>query len=163
MASFVLGGVDDLIKQIEQVGDIDDVSFKMVDEAAEIMDAELKSAIKINTQKYGTGVLAASIHHIKPRRNLWGVFTASTATGKDDKKGRYKKIEHASFHKRTGKYVGVRSSYGTGAVRNHDKLYYLEYGNSRQPARPFVQKCVNSAEPKVLDKMQEVFNREIGQ
>lgn len=162
MASFVLEGVDELIYELERIGDIDEVSFKIVEEAAEVMDEELKQAIILNTQKYGTGALAASINHIKPRRNLWGVFTASTARGKDDRRGRYKKVVHASFNKKTGEYVGTRSSYGTGAIRNHDKLYYLEYGNSRQDARPFVQKCVNSAEPKVLEKMQEVFNRETG-
>lgn len=162
MASFVLEGVDDIIKELEKLRDIDDVSFQMVDEAAEIMDKELKSAIELNTQEYGTGTLAASIDHIKPRRNLWGVFTASTARGIDTKKGKHKKMKHASFNKKNGMFVGTRESYGSGAVRNHDKLYFLEYGNSRQQAKPFIQKCVNSAEPKVLNKMQEVFDREVG-
>lgn len=161
MAGFVLDGVNDLIKQLEKLGDIDDVSFQMVDEAAEIMDNELKKAIRVNTQKYGTGTLAESIDHLKPRRNSYGIFTASTAIGKDTKRGKYRKISHASFNKQTGAYVGQRESYGAGAVRNQDKLYWLEYGNSHQEARPIIRKCINSAEEKVLEKMQEVFNREV--
>lgn len=43
--------------------------------------------------------------------------------------------------------------------RNYQKALALEYGNSHQPARPFMQSAVNSSEDKVLEKMQEVFNR----
>lgn len=162
MASFVLEGVKELIKEIEKLGDIDDVSFQMVDEAAEIMDRELKEAIRMNTQKYGTGTLADSIHHNKPERNAWGIFTSSTARGKDYKKRKPKKVTHAAYAKKDGRYVGHRTSIEGYNVRNHDKLWYLEHGTSRQEPRPFVQKCVNDAEPKVLDKMQEVFDREVG-
>ena len=43
--------------------------------------------------------------------------------------------------------------------RNYQKALALEYGNSHQPARPFMQSAVNSSEDKVLEKMQEVFER----
>lgn len=162
MASFHFEGVDEFIKELEKLGrDVDDIAFKAVDEGAKIMDEELRAEIRKQTTKYGTGTLAKSIHHNKPRKNALGIFTASTARGKDDKKGKYAKRSHASYTK-GGKYVGHRSSYGSGAVRNQDKMFYLEFGNCRQPARPFMKKSVNNAEPKVLKKMQEVFDREVG-
>lgn len=161
MANFHFEGVDEFIKELEKLGeDVDEVAFKAVDEGAKIMDEELRTEIRKRTTKYGTGTLAKSIHHNKPQKNALGVFTASTARGRDDKKGKYAKKSHASYTK-DGKYVGHRSSYGSGAVRNQDKMFYLEYGNHRQPARPFMEKSVNNAEPKVLQKMQEVFDREV--
>lgn len=163
MAHFYMSGVDDILKELARIGaEIDDVSREMVDEAADIMDSELKREIKSATTKYGTGVLAESISHEEPVKNAWGYFTTSTARGRDTKRGRYKKVSHAAFNKKTGAYVGHRKSYGSGAVRNHDKLYYLEFGSSRQAPHPIVQKCVNGAEGKVLEKMQEIFERATG-
>lgn len=161
MANFYFEGVDEFVRELESLGkSADDIAFKAVDEGAKIMDAELKEEIRKRTKKYGTGVLANSIHHNKPKKNALGIFTASTAKGRDDRKGRYRKKSHAAYSKKTGKYVGHRQSYGNGAVRNQDKLFWLEYGNHRQPARPFIKKSINNAEPKVLKKMQEVFDRE---
>lgn len=131
MASFVINGVDDLIHDIESLYNADEIAIKAVNEAAEIMDTELKKEIKSATHKYGTGQLAASIHHVKPKKNDLGIFTASTARGRDDK-----------------------------GVRNHDKLYYLEYGTTRQNPAPVVARAVNKAEKAVLEKLQEVFDRE---
>lgn len=161
MANFYFEGVDEFVKELENLGKAaDDIAFKAVDEGAAIMDAELKSEIKKRTKKYGTGTLAKSIHHNKPMKNALGIFTASTARGRDDKRGRYAKKSHAAYSK-DGKYVGHRSAYGSGAVRNQDKLFYLEYGNRRQPARPFMKNSINNAEPRILKKMQEVFDREV--
>ena len=132
MASFNMQGLEDFARQLEKLGlGADEIAVKAVDEAASIMDAELKSSIQANTQTYGTDPLATSIHHFEPRKNDLGCFTVSTARGKDAK-----------------------------GVRNHDKLYWKEFGNSRQEAQPIVEKCVRRTEEKALKKMQEVFDRE---
>lgn len=157
MAAFVMEGLDDLIREIEKMGyDLDDTALQMVEEGAEIMDQTLKDAIQTETTEYGTGTLAASINHTKPTRNAWGYFSASTARGVDSRNGKYRKAR-----KTTPKYT--RTAWNGNVVRNHDKLYYLEFGNSRQAAHPIVQKCVNRAEPKVLEKMQQVYERRMGQ
>lgn len=44
-------------------------------------------------------------------------------------------------------------------VRNMDKMMYIEYGTKDQPADPILSRAVRKAEPKVLKKMQEVFDR----
>lgn len=163
MASFYLQGADELARELNKLaGEVDQISMKMVDEAADIMDKELSTAIKNNTQKYGTGTLAASIHHEKPRKNETGAFTVSTARGRDTKSGKYAKKESITKGRsKNGKeYEMRRMKYGSGAVRNHDKLWYLENGNSRQSPRPIIAKCVRRAEPRILSKMQAVFNRE---
>ena len=162
MANFHLRGALELAEKLSQLAEsTDEIAFAMVDEATDVMDKELREAILVNTQKYGTGVLAESIHHNKPERIGEGFYATSTARGTDTKKGKYKKTSHKAYSK-SGKYVGYRKSYGKGAVRNQDKLYYHEYGNSRQSARPIIKPCVDAAEPKVMDKMQEVFDRMTG-
>ena len=66
--------------------------------------------------------------------------------------------------KRGGYYAVVRPT-GTDrkGVRNMEKLAHAEYGTSKQPPTPILTKAIKDAEPAVLEKMQEVFNREIGE
>ncbi len=68
--------------------------------------------------------------------------------------------------KRTGKdgySICVRPT-GTDEkdVRNMEKVAYLEYGTSRQKASPVLSPAVKESEEAICDKMQEVFEREIG-
>ena len=50
---------------------------------------------------------------------------------------------------------------GSNGTRNAEKMAYLEYGTYKQTATPVVTPAANAAEPKVLAKMQEVFNAEV--
>ena len=61
-----------------------------------------------------------------------------------------------------GYYICVRPT-GTDSkgVRNMEKLVYLEFGVKGRPAVPILTTAVLNAEPKVIAKMQEVFNREV--
>ena len=45
-------------------------------------------------------------------------------------------------------------------VRNMEKLAWLEYGTSKQTPTPILTKAINDSDAPVLDKMQEVFERE---
>ena len=47
-------------------------------------------------------------------------------------------------------------------VRNSDKMWYLEHGTSRQAAHPFMTRTLNTAEPKVMQAMQEKLDAAIG-
>ena len=87
-------------------------------------------------------------------------------TAKHKKTGdMYKSIKKTkvSKSKYDGYYATVRPT-GTDSkgVRNMEKMVYLEYGTSDQPATPVLTKAVNDSEDEVLEKMQEVFNREVG-
>lgn len=89
---------------------------------------------------------------------------------------------HASAHKRTGdmhksiKSTGVKQSKDGGlytvvrptgkdkkGVRNMDKAMYLEFGTSVQNATPIILPAVEETREIVLNKMQEAFDREMGQ
>lgn len=47
-------------------------------------------------------------------------------------------------------------------LSNAAKVIFLEYGTSREPARPFITKATNSAKEEVLRKMQEIYERKVG-
>ena len=61
----------------------------------------------------------------------------------------------------TDAYVGYLTAVGEkeDGFRNYQKALAIEYGNSHEAARPFMQSAANSSEKSVLDKMQEVFDR----
>lgn len=46
-------------------------------------------------------------------------------------------------------------------IRNMEKACYLEFGTSRQDAAPVISPAVRESEEAVLEKMQEVFDREV--
>jgi HK97 gp10 family phage protein len=161
MAYFKIDGVQEIAKELEALAvDIDDIAMKMVKEAAEIYKTELSTAIRDNTQKYGTGTLANSISYLTPRRNDLGMFTVVTARGKDSKGKKKKTSKSYAINSHGTLYDMHRLSYGSSAIRNQDKLWYLENGNSHQAPKPIMAKCIRRAEPRVLSKMQAVFNYE---
>ncbi len=94
----------------------------------------LESNVKVEVAKHKrTGALANSVKKTKAKKNKYGYYASVRPTGKD-KKG----------------------------VRNMEKMVYLEYGTKKQPARPTLTKAIKDSESAVLDKMQEVFSREVG-
>jgi len=79
-----------------------------------------------------TSDMLDSVKKTKAGKNKYGYFAVVRPTGVDSK-----------------------------GVRNMEKLAWLEYGSSKQPARPILTKAIKDSEPAVLDKMQEVFEREV--
>ena len=73
------------------------------------------------------------------------------------------KITKANKTKKGGYFASVRPT-GTDkkGVRNMEKMVYLEYGTKKQKPRPILIKALKDSESAVYDKMQEVFNREVG-
>lgn len=79
-----------------------------------------------------SGKMVESIKTTKVMKNEKGFFTVTRPTGKE-----------------------VR---GKHSVRNMEKLVYLHYGTSKQPATGIVTKIVNSSEKPAVNAMQKVFN-----
>ena len=95
----------------------------------------LETNVKSETSKHKrTGDMYKSIKKTKASKSKYGGYYATVRpTGKDSK-----------------------------GVRNMEKMVYLEYGRSDQPATPVLTKAIKDSESGVLKKMQEVFNREVG-
>lgn len=62
-----------------------------------------------------------------------------------------------------GYYICVRpTGKDKKGVRNMEKMAYLEYGTSKQSPTPVLTPAVKESENEVVNKMQEVFEREAG-
>lgn len=133
MAAFNISGLNRLIRELDRAGDIDRIGPKMIKESLPILEKSMKDTIREETDKgYATGELVESITKTKSLRNAYGYFGVVRPIGYDDK-----------------------------GVRNMEKLAYLHYGTSKQPARPVVTKAIFKVKEKVLDKMQDTYNREM--
>ena len=95
----------------------------------------LERNVKAEVSKHVvSGDLLKSIKMSKAKKNKYGYYASVRPTG-TDKKG----------------------------VRNMEKMVYLEYGTSKQSPAPTLTKAIKDSEKAVLDKMQEVFDREVGE
>lgn len=93
----------------------------------------LERNVKKRTEKHkDTSDMVNSIKQSKVTKDKDGYHIAVRPTGKDRK-----------------------------GVRNMEKACYLEFGTSRQDATPVISPAVRESEDAVLEKMQEVFNREV--
>lgn len=94
----------------------------------------LERNVKAEVSKHVvSGDLLKSIKMSKAKKNKYGYYASVRPTG-TDKKG----------------------------VRNMEKMVCLEYGTSKQSPAPTLTKAIKDSEKAVLNKMQEVFNREVG-
>jgi hypothetical protein len=73
-----------------------------------------------------------SVKKTKAGKNKYGYFATVRPTGVDEK-----------------------------GVRNMEKLAHAEYGTSKQVPTPILTKSIKDSETSVLNKMQEVFEREV--
>ena len=124
----------EFLKTLGKLSQIDQVAPKMIDEALPTCTEYLKNGINSANHPYSKGDMVRSI---KEKR----------AT--QDKNGAWKGITRP-----TGK--------GEDGTRNMEKLAYYEYGTSKQPARPIMDKIKNDASVPAQEKMEDVFKREMG-
>lgn len=135
MARFEMNGLDEIMKDLDVMADLGEVAPKMIDAATPTVAKNLSKNIHAAANRgYATGELENAVHATKAKLNNYGYFAAVSVAGKDSK-----------------------------GTRNGEKLAYLEYGTSTQEAHPVMAKTVNESKDICIEKMQEVFNREMGQ
>lgn len=121
---------------IEDIGNIAD---EMLNESAPtVVDAWKKNIRKAadrvddHGRPYSTGALESSIEATEAKTNAYGHFVAARPTGKDAR-----------------------------GTRNGEKMAYLEYGTSKQVARPTMAKTVAETEKKVTETMRRTFEQNV--
>ncbi len=124
----------DFIKQLGRLEKVDRIAPKMIDEAMPYLKHNVQRGIVAKTEDsdYSTGAMLASVKSTKAKYISNGFYAVVRPTGKDAK-----------------------------GVRNMEKLAYMEYGTSKQPPTPMLAKAIKDSEPAVLNKMREVFEREV--
>ena len=131
--SFEVMGFDELAKELDQLK-IDEYAPEILQAAAPVLEKSLKAEVqKAANRGYASGDLAGSIKACKPGKNEQGHYVAVTAKGKDRK-----------------------------GTRNNEKLAYLNYGTTKQQARPVIARSVKSAEAECTEVIQEKFNEVTG-
>ncbi len=127
-------GFDEMAKELEELGELDRYAPDLLKAAAPILEEGLKQSVSKEANRgYATGDLKQSIQTMKPGKNQYGHYVAVTAKGRDRK-----------------------------GVRNNEKLAYLEYGTSKQEARPVIRSALKSSEQGCIERMQEKFNEVTG-
>ena len=151
MAYFEIDFPDDFLSEVLKT-DSEELIKEMLFESIPIVTESIRKEI-LNTHP-GTGKLAKSIKSWKPYKNKDGVWKVSSAPmGKDKKLKKSKKVYSRS--------KSETETSGT-ALFNTDKLWWIEYGNARQPPKPILDRATNNASEKVIKKMQEIYEKKVG-
>ena len=83
---FSVTGFDELEKELDQLGKIDEYAPELLEAAVQPLEKELKGQVQRAANRgYATGELASSIKACKPGKNSIGHYIAVTAKGKDKK------------------------------------------------------------------------------
>lgn len=107
------------------------------DVAPKLLDGSidiLETNLKKETAKHiGSGNMHNSISSQKAKKNKYGWYAVARPRGVDE-----------------------------NGVRNMDKLAYLEYGTSKQPATPVIAPAVNNSTTATEERMQQLFDEMVG-
>lgn len=139
MAKFTFDFPDSIEKQIqslERAGKAE-IIVKMLESGGEAVEKEMKQQCKNYHQ---SGNMLKSIKTTKATKNKKGYFVVTRPTGKE-----VRTMKNGKKH----------------TIRNMEKLAYLHYGTTKQPATGIVTKVINSAKEPAVNSMQSVYNREV--
>lgn len=139
MARFTADFPDSFEKQLaalERAGK-DAAIKKMLVAGSEPIEKEMKQQCQNHKQSRR---MVESIKTTSPKKNEKGYFTVTRPTGKETRQGK------------NGR---------THTVRNMEKLAYLHYGTTKQPATGIVTKIVNRSQKQAIEAVQRAYNREV--
>ena len=152
MAYFSVDFPDDFISKLAKLGDkADKISMRMLDDSSQILGDALENEIRAKHKD--SGELADSITTSDAKQGKDGVWSVYAYPA-----GKSKKLM------KKGK-VYARSKSGSvssgEALYNSDKLFFIEYGTSKQEARPFIQRVTNDVREEITENMQKIYNEEV--
>lgn len=130
---------DSLQKQLAKCAEIDKIAPKMIGAAMPVAVNAIKSSLETHKQ---SGSLIESVTGYKAKAAKYGGYYGAI------------KFKGYSEHTYKGKVTQDK-------VPNAQKAMSLEYGSSKQNAEPFLDNALKGVEKEVIEKMQEVFNKEV--
>lgn len=123
---------DGFLKELGRLAEVEKYAPDMLKAAAPIVVKSTQSALSSVTSNDATGAMAKSVKAGRVIHNKYGWMVVIRPTGKDAK-----------------------------GTRNMEKAAYLEFGTSKQPARPWVSKAASDAETEALDAMRSAFRKAV--
>lgn len=136
---------EDLITSLLRLEDED---FEI--ECLEVIQDDLVDSVKKELSKHDlTGDLVRSVKAkaITKNKNTDGYHVTAMPTG---------------YSKNTYNYFSKKKGIRKYKVTNVAKAVWLEYGTSKQSAKPWLDKARKNVEPIVTQKWQELINKRIG-
>lgn len=129
MSNFDVSFPDDLMETLEQLSDEEQLCTDMLEAAGPILERSVIAASSSHVSEPEGGDMLHSIKTTKPKKGKTAWHLTVRPTGTDRK-----------------------------GVRNMEKMAYLEYGTSKQPATPVLSPAVRQAESGCIMAMQKVFD-----
>ena len=140
MASFeVNGSLEGLIDKIDKFANSDEIYKEMISAGQEIMKTSIESGA---SKHVVTGHMVSSLITTKPVLNKDGDWVGRV------------------------KFSGSDGVYITKAGKKYDmtnwyKAFRIEYGTSKQRAKPFVRPAIKSCSKDITNKWEKIFERKI--
>ena len=138
---------DDFMNELLNTN-VDDVCKEALNESAPMVEETMKQTINANIRHHdmSTGELVRSIKadKAKKKKGAWVIKVMPRGN---------------SSHYYYNRQNVIPRRY---ACSNAFKLIMMEYGNSRQSPSPVLDKIYRECNDKVLDKLQETYNRMVG-
>lgn len=145
MAEFEIDFPDDFLSELLDT-DFDEIVEEALNDAAPLLEESMKQSCRTVITHEGDSELVDSIKSSKPKRTKTDAWIVNVSP-----KG-YSKTK-VYYHVKTGRMH---------PVSNALKAIWKEYGiPGRQPPRPFITSACNKVRDRVMDRMQEVYNRKV--
>jgi hypothetical protein len=131
--------------------DFSEIAEEALEEAAPVLQKSVQDSVRAVIKDKSRTDLIESFKPwkggVKKVSNGGGAYLMGVASyGKPKKKSRRKRSDGT----------------GSRSVTNNDIAWWLEHGNSHQAAKPYLDRGAKAAEGKVLDIVQEVYNKKVG-
>lgn len=162
MAKFNYTVPVEFMKSLGALAEVEKYAPKMINESMPILLAAVKSRVLSDYSQAGR-----EITFIKKSSGLTDKYQTYKQTGalyKSTKASKAKRQKDGVYYAQVyfaGKDESRKSKMFPDGMPNAMKAIMLEYGGKNQRARPFLTKASADSEAAVLEKMQEVFNREV--
>lgn len=132
--------------------DFDTIAEDALKEATDELVKAMKTSCKNSIDHEGDSELANSIRASKPKKTADGAWVVNVGPRGYSKK--------KTYYGKNGKGVHTGRKY---PVSNALKAIWKEYGiPGHQSARPFIQKAVNDSKASVEKKLQDIYDRKVG-
>ena len=150
MADFDFDFPDNFLSELLET-DFDELAEDMLTEAAPIYKDAIKKFMKSTILHEGESERVESVTARKPKKcknGAWMVHIGPSGNSKN------------MYTVKNGKGQRTARRY---PVSNILKAIWKEYGISgRQAPRPWLQRAKNDADAKIMNRMQEIYNRKVG-
>ena len=149
---FDIYGFDELMTQLDRLGQFDEIAPKMLEEAVPVLQEEV---VKEASKHRDTGDMVDSIKPTGVMESKTGAYYICVRpTGISQKKKKWQ-------YKRNRSKKKIERNTEKTEVRNMEKLVWLEFGVKGRPATPVLKTATLNATPEAQKKLQQVFNREM--